>query len=949
MAGANSAEQLAKEAQKAEKDGQIVRAYLLYAEAAAADPQNPLYWDRAQALRPAASLINASPPRLPGEIVPPTDPTLFGKISEEDLTQARRPLPPAELKAAPGQRDFDFSGDSKSLWEQLAAALGLNVVFYTQYQPTRPLRFQLSDAGYHDALRALQAATDSFIVPVTDQLIFVARDAPQKRTDFERTAAVVIPFTETITLQELQEIVTSVRGLLDISKLVVDTQKHLILMRDRIAKVRQAQKVLNDLLRPRAQVAIEVEILAFDRSSALNYGLSLPTAFPLVNFPVKPNLRNVIPQGFSTFLTFGGGASLLGLGVTSAELFATASKSNSDTVLEAELVALDGQPASMHIGEKYPIMTNGYFGSQGSPSTNGSSTGTGTPNTPTNSNTAIGAGTLQLSQSSLQWTYASGGATPATASLTATDTSGTIDYTATVVSSSPWLLVNNQSTATGTLPGTLTVSPGSGLTSLVTGSYQGTIQVNGSDGSVAYVNVNLTVNGGAQDLILTPGTITLTTTTGGLEVQQTVTVTSSTAGALSAVVVGSGLSVVLSETSVGANTASSITVLGNPAGLSAENYAGVLSVTIGGMTAEIPVSFNVLPSGTLQLSQSSIQWPFTTGGNLPSATNVTVLSSRGGVSFTATASSANSWLLVNGQTEVIGQLPTTLTVSPSSNLAQLGTGTYTGTVQISSSDGSLAYFNVNLTVNGGTATGLTVSPNPISFNVAFGGAAVQQTITVTSVTAGTLTANVNGTGLSVSVPTTTVAANTPVTFTLTANPTGLQAQNYVGYLTVTVSGVTQTVQVSLSVGAISSGTNGTSLYAPPPTFNFEDLGLVLKVTPHVHGSDEVSLDITAEFELLGAASVNGIPVIQNRKYESKVTVKTGEWAVLAGLMTASESRSISGLPLLSVIPLLRSTTVNRDEGRTLIVLKPHVLIEPPTEIPTSRVWSGSETRMPSEL
>ena len=507
--GASTAEQLFERAQKAERKGRLVDAYLLYAEAAAANPNDLEYWRHAEALRPTVSLMSASPPKLPDEVTStPTDPSLFGRISDQDLEQARKPLPPVSLKAAPGIKDFDFTGDSKSLWEQLAAALHLKIVFDTQYQPTRPSRFQVDDMGYRDAVRALEAATDSFLVPVSDQMIFVANDTPQKRTDFERTAAIVIPFTEAESVQELQEVVTSVRGTLDIQKLMVDTQRHLILIRDRVAKVRLAQKLLQDLMQPRAQVAVEVQILTTDRSSSLNYGLSLPSAFALVNFPLKTNLLNVIPSGFTSFLTFGGGASLLGLGVTSAQLFATVAKSSANTVLQSEIVALDGQQSTLHVGEKYPVLTSGYFG-----------------------------------------------------------------------------------TTTGT-----------------------------------------------------------------------------------------------------------------------------------------------------------------------------------------------------GQT-----------------------------------------------------------------------------------------------------------------------------------------------------------------YAPPPTFNFEDLGLVLKVTPHVQGTDEVELDISAEFEVLVAGSSNGIPIIGNTKYESKVAVKTGEWAVLAGLMTASESRSIGGIPLLSAIPLLQNKTITRDDGQTLIVLKPHILIEPPSEAPTWRAWAGSETRLPSEL
>src|SRR5579859_3964399 len=113
--GAASPEQIFLQAQKAEHAGQTVRAYLLYAQAAAADPSNLAYCERAQALRPMASLMKASQP-TPSDLAPDKiDRTLFGSIPDQDLEQARKPLPPPTLKAAPGRQDFDLKGDSKAL------------------------------------------------------------------------------------------------------------------------------------------------------------------------------------------------------------------------------------------------------------------------------------------------------------------------------------------------------------------------------------------------------------------------------------------------------------------------------------------------------------------------------------------------------------------------------------------------------------------------------------------------------------------------------------------------------------------------------------------------------------------------------------------------------------------------------------------------------------------
>ncbi len=511
LGAASTAEQLFHQAQKAEHDGEIVKAYVLYAEAAAADPTNIDYWSRAQALRPAASLIDPSPPKPPEFPSDKIDRTLFGNITEADLEETRKPLPPPQLQAEPGRRDYDLQGDSKALWEQVAAALHLKVVFDADYKPTRAFRFQLDNADYRDALHALQAATNSFLVPISPRLIFVANDSTQKRTEFDRTVAVAVPFPEGIVVQDLQELATAIRGALDSQKVTVDTARHLILIRDRVTKVRLAEKLLADLLRPRAQVTIDVEILTTDLSSSLSYGLSLPTSFALSSFLNRSNLTNAssfFSSSFSTFLAFGGGASLLGLGVTNAQLFASVSNSSSQSIYHAQMVAVDGLPASLHVGEKYPIITSGYFG----------------------------------------------------------NTSG---------------------------------------------------------------------------------------------------------------------------------------------------------------------------SGTV--------------------------------------------------------------------------------------------------------------------------------------------------------------------------------------------------------------------YTPPPTVSFEDLGLMIKVTPHVVSVDEVTLDLDAEFKLLGASSSNGIPVVANTQYQSKVHVNTGEWAVLSGLMTSQEAKTITGIPILSYIPLLRQNTISKDQGATLIVLKPHVTIAPPSASVASRAWAGTETRLLPDL
>ena len=365
-AWAQSATDLYKQGEKAEKAGRVGQAYLLFSQAAALDPDNREYAKRTAFLKtlmaPQAAAVpapvSAEEPATPD----PAFAAITGSISPMEMEETRRLLPPPQLDLPPGEKSFDLRGDSKLVWEQVAQTCGLTIVWELDYQPITPVRFQLASSDCHVALRAAERATDSFAVPFSPHAILIARDTTQKRTELEPVVAKVIPIPKRSTIQEVQEIVVAIQQSLQIRRILVDPQKRLVFLLDRVFKARVAERLLAEMVQYRPQVAIELDYVSIDKSKSLTWGATLQNSFPLVNFAKVLNTAPLIPSGFTNFLSFGGGQTLFGIGIADAATFATVTKSVSTTSLKTEVTALDGVETSLHVGQKYPIATNGYFG-----------------------------------------------------------------------------------------------------------------------------------------------------------------------------------------------------------------------------------------------------------------------------------------------------------------------------------------------------------------------------------------------------------------------------------------------------------------------------------------------------------------------------------------------------------------------------------------------------------
>ncbi|MCZ2152979.1 MAG: type II and III secretion system protein [Bryobacterales bacterium] len=365
---AGEAENLARKAAHAARGGDYVRAFSLYSQAAQLSPYGT-YDQQSRAMLAAAAAneqvrLGGTSPDIQstsaaGEANRAA--SLLSPIDPQTLAATRQPLPPIKLEASSTVHDLDVTAPPKKLWESVLSQYGLEAVFDESVTDTPVSHLELSGAAYRDAIRALELVTNTMAIPVARNLLLVAANNPNTQTQFEPVAAVAIPLPQVIANEDATEIGNAVRQALEIKTVMVDGSRRLLLIRDRYSKVLAAQALTSDLLEHPQNVVLEVEFREVSRRSLTRFGISPPTSFPLQLFTTWLNNRINPVAGFANYLTFGGGASLVGIGIASSQAVAFMNRSDSETIYRGELRAGSGKESDLRLGQEYPILRSTFL------------------------------------------------------------------------------------------------------------------------------------------------------------------------------------------------------------------------------------------------------------------------------------------------------------------------------------------------------------------------------------------------------------------------------------------------------------------------------------------------------------------------------------------------------------------------------------------------------------
>ncbi len=348
--------------QKLREEGKLQEAVAEFQKAVAIDPSSFI---AQQELKRTQRLINDMQNPPPQAAGPPNS-------LERRVSEAAGPVELSAISNVPITLKIGPE-DSKVIYQTIGQLAGINVLFDPDYT-SRRITVALNGVTLEDALEITALQSKTFWRPVTANTIFVAQDNPAKRKELEQSVLKTFYLSNLSQPTELQDVVNAIRAVLDVQRVQQLLSQNALVVRGTPDQIALAEKLVDDLDKARPEVVIDIAVMQVSKDRSRTLGLSPPTSATVtlqnnLNTTTTPtSTTNGVPTGGTPSSTNGLNLNTLGnlnatdfqVTIPSANLSAVMGDSDTKLIQNPQVRALDGQKASLKIGDKVPVATGSF-------------------------------------------------------------------------------------------------------------------------------------------------------------------------------------------------------------------------------------------------------------------------------------------------------------------------------------------------------------------------------------------------------------------------------------------------------------------------------------------------------------------------------------------------------------------------------------------------------------
>src|SRR5580700_2702208 len=303
-----------------------------------------------------------------------------------------------ELQPRKDVATFHYRGDVRGLFDELASAFGVRAEFDDSVT-AKPVRFYVDDVDFFSALRLACLVSGTMWTPLDAHQVFIAKDTQQNHKQFDRMSLATFSVPGATSPQEVTELVTSLKTICEFQK-ISSGQNGTVEVRAPQATLQACTRLLHQLTNERPQVALDVEIYQISHNFTREIGMHIPNTFNLYNIPVSAvlaavaalggqNLQSLANQLISSgginaagstalsgllaqlqnqtsgifsqpLATFGNGLSFSGVSLDHLTTALSLNESWARSLSRVTLRTAQGNEATLHVGERYPILNASY-------------------------------------------------------------------------------------------------------------------------------------------------------------------------------------------------------------------------------------------------------------------------------------------------------------------------------------------------------------------------------------------------------------------------------------------------------------------------------------------------------------------------------------------------------------------------------------------------------------
>ncbi|MGC2231435.1 MAG: hypothetical protein WBA09_08015, partial [Candidatus Acidiferrum sp.] len=238
-------------------------------------------------------------------------------------------------------------------------------MIYDPDVPARRISVDLNNVTVQQALNVVCIESKTFWKPITDNIVMIAPDQVQKRRDYEEESMRTFYLANTVTPQDLTEIVTGLRQLFDVKRIVQLNSQNAIIVRATPDVLALVDKVIQDVDKAKPEVVVQVEVLEARTDRLRDLGV---TPGQSASIAINPNATTT--TGTTTTTTTTNNTTLQTLRTLNSSDYSvtlpnfTANAVLTDTytkiIQDPELRSVDGQEAKLKIGDRIPIATGSF-------------------------------------------------------------------------------------------------------------------------------------------------------------------------------------------------------------------------------------------------------------------------------------------------------------------------------------------------------------------------------------------------------------------------------------------------------------------------------------------------------------------------------------------------------------------------------------------------------------